>query len=54
MWNGSMAARKDEHPYLGVAQLEARVLWGHQVVSSSLTTQTTKEEVKNERNPGVL
>ena len=44
MWNGSsMAARKDGHPYLSVAQLEARVLWGHQAVSSSLTTQTKKE-----------
>ena len=48
IWNGNCVWQPgtDGHPYLGVAQLEARVLWGHQAVSSSLTTQTIKEEKK--------
>ena len=44
----------DGHPYLGVAQLAARVIWVHQAGGSNPLTQTIKEEEKNERNPGVL
>ena len=43
-----LAARKDEQHYLGVAQLAARVIWVHQAVSSSLTTQTIGGEEENE------
>lgn len=32
----------DRHPYLGVAQLEARVLWGHQAGGSNPLTQTMR------------
>ena len=48
IWNGNCVWQPgtDGQHYLGVAQMEARVLWGHQVVSSSLTTQTIKEEEK--------
>lgn len=42
----TLAARNRRQHYLGVAQLAARVIWVHQAVSSSLTTQTIKEEEK--------